>query len=131
MWDVELAKLFKERDSKSRIGTIIGEVAGVNPLKIKILDGQSTLEEGIHQLYITEGLFKKDYKFIMTAGDDIGDIAITSKPSNSLILLNINEKDKTKLTLFFELQLGDKVLLIPSENEQVFFIIDRIHKVGG
>lgn len=33
--------------------------------------------------------------------------------------------------LNFELKQGDEVLIIPAENEQVFFIIDKVMKVGG
>lgn len=128
MWDVELAKLFKERDKKSNIGPCVGKVVGIVPLQISILDGNIVLQE--NQLYITEGLLKKEYKFELTAGDDIGDIAITSKPANPLISININDKDKTKLTLHFKLKVGDEVLLVPAENEQVFFIVDKVHKVG-
>lgn len=128
MWDVELAKMFKERDKKSNIGPCVGKVVGIVPLQISILDGNVVLQE--NQLYITEELLKKEYKFELTAGDDIGDIAITSKPSNPLISINISDKDKTKLTLHFELKVGDEVLLIPTENEQVFFIVDKVHKVG-
>lgn len=128
MWDVGLAKMFKERDKSNNIGACVGKVVGVDPLKISILDGNIVLQE--NQLYITEGLLKKEYKFELIAGDNVGNIAITSKPANPLISININDKDKTKLTLHFELKVGDEVLLIPTENEQVFFIVDKVHKVG-
>lgn len=129
MWDVGLAQMFKDRDNKSNIGPCIGKVVSEGPLKISILDGQVILQDS--QLYVCQGLLAKEYKLELEAGDDIGDIAITSKPSNPLILININDKDKTKLTLHFELKQGDEVLIIPAENEQVFFIVDKIQKVGG
>ncbi len=128
MWDVGLAKMFKERDNRSNIGPCIGKVVSEDPLKISISDGSIVLQE--NQLYIAEGLLKKGYKIELEAGDDIGDIAITSKPSDSLISININNKDKTKLTLYFELKQGDEVLIIPAESEQVFFIVDKIQKAG-
>lgn len=130
MWDVGLAKMFKERDNKNNIGSCVGKVIGVEPLKISLMDGGIVLDETIHDIYICSSLIEKEYKLELTAGDDIGDIAITSKPSNSLISININDKEKTKLTLYFELKINDEVLLIPAESEQVFFIADKVRKVG-
>ncbi|WMM23666.1 DUF2577 family protein [Tissierella sp. MB52-C2] len=120
--------MFKERENKINIGPCVGKVVGVEPLKVSILDGQVILQEG--HLYICQSLAKREYKLELNADGDIGDIAITSKPSNPLIAFNINEKEKTKLTLYFELKQGDEVLIIPAENQQVFFIVDKIQKVG-
>lgn len=128
MWDVGLAQMFKERENKINIGPCVGKIVGVKPLKVSILDGQVILQEG--HLYICQGLAKREYKLELNADGDIGDIAITSKPSNPLISININHKEKTKLTLYFELKQGDEVLIIPAENQQVFFIVDKIQKVG-
>ncbi|WP_353096244.1 DUF2577 family protein [Tissierella praeacuta] len=130
MWDVGLAQMFKERDNKSNIGSCVGKVIGINPLKISIMNGEAVLDETIHNIYICDSLIEKEYKIELIAGDYIGDITITSKPSNSLISININDKEKTKLTLYFELKIDDEVLLMPAENEQVFFIVDKVRKVG-
>ncbi|MSU03209.1 DUF2577 family protein [Tissierella pigra] len=126
MWDVGLAQMFKERENKINIGPCVGKIVGVKPLKVSILDGQVILQEG--HLYICQSLAKREYKLELNADGDIGDIAITSKPSNPLISFNISEKEKTKLTLYFELKQGDEVLIIPAENQQVFFIVDKIQK---
>lgn len=129
MWDVGLASMFKERDNKGKIGACIGTVVSVNPLKISILKGNIVLQG--EQLYIPEILYKKTYKLELKADNNIGEIAITSKPSNPLISININDKDKTELILHFELKKDAEVLLIPAENEQSFFVIDVYKKVGG
>lgn len=127
MWDVGLAKMIKDRDNKNYIGPCIGKVISINPLKISILDGNIVLRK--QQLYITQSLLEKEYRFILDAND--GEITITSEPSNPLLSIKISDNNKTKLTLFFELNVEDEVLLIPSENESVYFIVDKIIKVGG
>lgn len=129
MWDVELAKMFKERNNVDKIGNCIGKVVASNPLKIEILNGEILLRE--EQLYITDSATDKEYKMKLEAGTGIGDIAINNLPSNPLITLNVNAKDKTKLNLYFELKEGDEVLLVPTENEQKFCIVDKVRKVGG
>lgn len=137
MWDVGLAKMLKERDPKSLIGPCVGTVISVEPLKIEILNSDVILSG--KRLYIPQSLLKKKYKIELKSdtemGDtevtrNIGDITITRRPSSALISLNIDKKDKTELILYFELEEGDKVLLIPAENEQTFFIIDIVEKVG-
>jgi len=39
-WDVDLAKEFKKRTNSTPGGPVLGEVIGVNPLKISIFDGK-------------------------------------------------------------------------------------------
>lgn len=129
MWDVGIAKMMKERDNKAGVGPCIGTVVSAEPLSISILNGEATLQA--EHLYITHGAMKKGYKMELQAKGEIGDIAITELPVKPLIELNVTSKDKTSLTLFFELKAGDEVLLIPAEGEQVFFIVDKVEKVGG
>lgn len=82
MWDVGLAKLFKDRDNKSKIGPCVGTIAETNPLKVSILGGQIILQE-----------------------------------SNLIKCNHVNDLIK-----------NDDVLIIPAEDERVFFIAGR---VGG
>lgn len=132
MWDIELAKLFKNRDNPNRIGAILGTVVSKDPLKISILEGNAILEK--EELYITHGMLEKEYKFKLSANGGVGDITTkaTTEKTEELININITEenKDKTNLKLYFELEKDDKVLLIPAESEQVFFIVDKVKKVG-
>lgn len=53
-YDIELAKMFKERNNKKSIGAIIGKIVGVNPYKISIFDGQIILQQ--EQLYFCENI---------------------------------------------------------------------------
>ena len=94
MWDIELAKMFKERDNPNNIGPLIGKVVAEKPLKISILNGMVVLQE--RQLYKCQHI--KDHYY-----DNIKDT---------------------------DLFLNDEVFLIPAEGEQIFFIIDKVQKVG-
>lgn len=79
-WDVELAKLFKERDNKTPIGAVIGDVISNEPFKISILGNKVILDN-----------------------------------SNSYIC-------KSALGI----EIGDKVLCLPTEDGQTFFIVDKV-----
>jgi len=122
MWDVELAKLFKDRDNKNLIGPCVGKIAGVNPLKVSILNGQITLQAT--QLYITSGLQNKSYTIDINGENVSGSVS----PSGNLTSLNVTNGSAT---LKYGLKVNDEVLLIPADNGQVFFIVDKIQKVGG
>lgn len=131
-WDIEMAKMFKKRNNPNRIGAIIGKVVRTNPLQISILDGNVILDK--RQLYITYGLLEKSYKFNLEAKGKVGNITTKLATEETKTLVNINiiedNKDKTKIKLYFELKEDDEVLLIPSENERIFFIIDKVKKGG-
>lgn len=121
MWDVGLAKMFKERDKSNNIGACVGKVVDVSPLKISILNGQAILQG--NQLYITGSLLNKEYAIDISGGSVLGNVT----PSGDLITFNM---ENGNATLKFGLKQNDEVLLIPAENEQVFFIVDKIQKVG-
>lgn len=91
MWDIELAKMFKERDNKTPIGAIVGKI--VNPLpnlRVAIFDGQFLLDK--EQLYICSKIDNIEFE-----GSEI---------------------------------IGIEVLLIPKSNEQEFYVIDKVRKLG-
>ena len=122
MWDVGLAKMFKDRDKPINIGPCVGKIVGVGPLKISILNGQVILQSD--QLYITRSLLNKEYKLDVNGGSVSGSVS----PSGDLTSLNITDGN---IILKFGLKQNDEVLLIPADNEQVFFIVDIVEKVGG
>ena len=105
MWDVEMAKMFKERNQKDKIGPIIGNVSSVSPLKVSILGGDVVLQA--EQLYISRSLLDKEYD------------------------CKINTGSTSDIKLYFSLKKDDEVLLVPTEDEQTYFIIDIVEKAGG
>lgn len=128
MWDVGLAKMFKERDNRSLIGPCTGKVVSVKPLKIEILNGDVILQE--EQLYISRSLLDRDYDCDVS-GNGSGMGSVVSYPG-TLVSFNLTRDSHSgKTKLYFELKVDDEVLLIPAVNEQVFFIVDIVEKVGG
>lgn len=127
MWDVGLAKMFKERNPKDLIGPCIGKVVSPNPLKISILSGDVILQG--EQLYISRSLLDREYDCDVSGSGPMGEVINVGGTLNSLNLTRDSHGGKTKL--YFELKVNDEVLLIPTENEQVYFIVDIVEKVGG
>lgn len=85
-WDIELAKMLKERENPKVIGPTIGRVISISPFKVGILDGHAILDKT--HLYITGMAKNKAFA------------------------------------------IGDEILLIPSESEQKFFLIDKIERMS-
>lgn len=119
-WEVGFAQLFKQRNNKEKIGNIIGDVISVNPLRISILSGNIILDKS--HLYISKGLTTKTFTSNITSSDVSGLVSCGGNLSN----ISISNGDTV---LNFGLKNNDKVLLIPSESGQIFFIIDVIEKV--
>lgn len=44
-YDIELARMLKERNNKKSIGAIVGKVVNANPIKISVFDGQILLDK--------------------------------------------------------------------------------------
>lgn len=121
-WDIELAKKFKERNNRQRIGNVIGKVISTFPnFKISILDGQVVLDK--NQLYISS-LLEDNYKREFEVNNIEGATSNTSEHSHSI------ESLKGVIKFTDSLKLNDEVLLIPAENEQVWFIVGKVRKLG-
>lgn len=70
MWDIELAKMFKERDNKSSIGAITGYIVSPLPsLKISIFDGSILLEN--EDLYICGKVDNIEFESIEIIGTEV------------------------------------------------------------
>ena len=103
-WNIEMAKLFKQRDNKTPISAIMGQVISVEPFKISIFNGKAILSN--EQLYICSSL-ASNYK----RNADI-------KMDNTVYNSEITYKDI--------LTIGDNVLCLADSTGQVFYIIDRL-----
>lgn len=101
-WDVKIAKLFKERENQSRIGPIIGQVVAVDPVKVSIFEGNATLSG--NNLYCNSSLLKHSKTCVING-------------------------EKILIEFENELNIGDKVLVIPTESEQKFFLINKLSKI--
>lgn len=97
-WATELAQELKNRENESKIGNQIGVVASTDPLKVSILEGAVILDDELYCL-------------------------------NHLLAHSVNCKiNGIDSTIDFESQLniGDSVLVSPSENQQSWFIVGKI-----
>lgn len=101
-WHIEMAKVFKERDNTEYIGCITGKVVGVNPIVISCFDGQSLFKE--NKLYICSRL--KEY---------------TEK-----VTVNIDGYTYEGQVKHEGLKQNDRVMLIAVEDNQTFFVIDKV-----
>lgn len=97
-YDVELAKELKIRNNKDNIGIVVGIVIGVNPLKISIYGGEVLINED--SIYLCKNA--TEYTIKVTTATETG--------------IATHEGLKT----------NDKVAVIATEDNQKFFIIDKI-----
>ena len=122
----ELAKLFKERENKLYLGPQIGIV--ISPLPdIQIAFGDKVILTKEH-LIISENLVKKQGKFKLKGSSNIGSTTLMRTQPNSyeIVDIDIDQIDKTNIEIEYELKAGDKVILIPTANEQQYYVIDKV-----
>ncbi|HDK7215236.1 TPA: DUF2577 family protein [Clostridium botulinum] len=101
---VEFAQWLKERNNRDRIGTTIGIVVkGGTDYKISIMDNQVYLDTNNSSLCNS----------------------LKDRVEERTIELN-NTSYNARITYSNVLKKGDKVLVIASESDQHFFIVDKI-----
>lgn len=107
-FNILMAEQFKQRDNKQKIGVCVGVVVSETPLKINISDANILLTE--EDLYICNSLieFPRD---VQTSSDK-------QTWSTTSYIKNVDK-----------LKIGEEVMLLPTESQQVFFVIDRITKL--
>lgn len=126
-WDVYLAKMLKNRDNKEYIGAVVGNVLSTDPIKIGILDNKIILDSSL--IYLCSSLKEN---FIRNATMEIDnytvDINATDSRGDTIEIINVNKKDNynTKITFKDILKEDDKVLVIAAEDNQNFFIVDKL-----
>lgn len=126
-FDVKFAKLLKERNNVTPSGVVLGDVISILPLKISILEGKVILtEEDCHlcgnvvkDIKRKADLSIKAYSVNVSATDSRGD---------SISSMSVSEKTNYDVEITYKdiLQIGDKVLCMPTVDGQIFFIIDRV-----
>lgn len=123
-WDYELAEQFKSRDNpKTKMGAMLGKVVSTSPPVVTIQNGRYTIKG--EQLYIAYHLLERKSTYSsMTQSGSIsvscphGGGSYTSSSTGDIVL---DEVWKT----------GDLVLVIPSESEQQFFVVDVVRQLKG
>lgn len=123
-WDYELASQFKSRDNpKTKMGPMLGKVVSTLPPVVTIQDGKYTISGD--QLYVSYHLLerKSTYSSMKQSGSITvscphGGGSYTSTSTGDIVLDEVWKP-------------GDLVLVIPSETEQQFFIVDIVRQLKG
>jgi hypothetical protein len=98
-WDVEMAKEFKKRNNKSIDEPVIGVVTGINPIGISLFNNQVILKPDL--IYISNSLSVYE-----------GTCIVDGKSGTCTI-------DRS-------LQVGNKVLCVPTAKGQKWFIVEVV-----
>lgn len=109
MYDTILAKHFKERDNPVIEQPVVGTVISLSPFKISIYNGDIVLNENI--IYVCQHLFKIK-----------GNIKIDPFSDSSGDTHNVNNN----FEITRDLKVGDKVMCVPTDNGQKYFIVDKV-----
>ncbi len=123
-WDYELGALFRERDNpKTKIGNCFGKVLNTNPMEVSIQNGKYIIKG--EQLYVAYHLLERKSSYSQMSQS--GNISINCHPCNGSYTANCTGT----ITLDEVVKVGDLVLMIPSNSEQQWVIVDVIRKIKG
>lgn len=137
-WGVEFANLFKNLEKKEKVGAVIGEIVGVEPLVVSILDGEIILNSTIHDIYISTNIITSYGRKFDSSGNisfsdsDCGTTTSDGKypHTHEVASLNINTNYTLKgdITMTDGVNTGDLVLVIADESDSAFFIVSKLQK---
>ena len=116
-WQNEFAKAFKDRDNVMPMGVLEGIIISTSPLRVKIKEGLIILEP--EQIYVSRGLTTKHYKAKGT-----GKLNGTMQTTDELKWSDVDVEFDFEVT--YQLEEGQKVYVIPTTSEQMYFICDVI-----
>ena len=123
-WDYELGSLFRERDNpKTKMGAMLGKVVSTSPPVVAIQNGKYTIKG--EQLYVAYHLLER--KSAYSSMNQSGSITV-SCPHGGGSYTSTSSGD---IQLEEVWKAGDLVLVIPSESEQQFFVVDVVRQLKG
>jgi hypothetical protein len=130
----ELAKELKSRDNQIKIGVQIGDVLSISPLKIGIMNNKVIIDEKICYLcsHIVENYSRKateeikEYVINIATTDKNMDGEVTPLDVDTQMAVETKTDYDTVITFKDILHIGDKVLLIPTEDNQIYFVVDKV-----
>lgn len=109
-WENELAREFTKRNNKSPLGAVCGTVIEIDPLKISILGGSIILN--MDKLYICSNLINNINRSATIKLDSVAEHGAITTSGEITYKEILKEKDK--------------VLCLPADGGQYFFIIDKV-----
>lgn len=123
-WCYDLASMFRERDNPTtKMGAMLGKVISTSPPAISIQNGQYTIKG--EQLYVAYHLLER--KSTYSSMSQSGNISINCHPCNG----SYTSSSTGDIVLDEVWKAGDLVLVIPSESEQQFFVVDVVRQLKG
>lgn len=128
MWEYDLAAEFKARDNDTtRIGPCLGKVVSISPAIISIQNGKYMIQGD--QLYIAYHLLERQTTYSELVGNMNGSISIDCHPCGGSYQGSITSSGNIHLDEVWDV--GDLVLVIPSQSEQQFFVVDVVRPING
>lgn len=136
-WAAQIAKEFKARNNFNTLGPIIGTVVTPPPaLKVSILEGQVFITE----IYVLDSVLTEYTRTItMPIEGTEGELTIQeydAKREDKKLFppkdykINIFEVKEKQIVTKDTLKTGDKVLLISSQDNQMYFCLGRVTRLG-
>lgn len=123
-WCYDIAELFRERDNPTtKMGAMLGKVVSTSPPVITIQNGRYTIKG--EQLYVAYHLLER--KSTYSSMNQSGSISV-SCPHGGGSYTSTSTGD---IVLDEVWKAGDLVLVIPSESEQQFFVVDVVRQLKG
>ena len=123
-WSYDIAGMFKERDNpKTKMGAMLGKVVSTSPPVITIQNGKYTIKG--NQLYVAYHLLER--KSAYSSMNQSGNISISCHPCQG----SYTSTSSGDIQLEEVWKEGDLVIVIPSESEQQFFVVDVVRQLKG
>lgn len=123
-WDYDLAEQFKSRDNpKTKMGAMLGKVISTSPPAVSIQNGRYTIKG--EQLYIAYHLLER--KSTYSSMNQSGSITVSCPHGGG----SYTSSSTGDIVLDEVWKAGDLVLVIPSESEQQFFVVDVVRQIKG
>ena len=108
-WINELAQEFKSRDNKKTLGAVCGSIISITPIKVELFSGAVILSND--KLYVCESLVDHNLDC---------DVKLNSIADHGAV------NTTATITIKSKLKIGDKVLCVPADGGQKFFIVDKV-----
>lgn len=132
-WEYTLAKEFQKRDNPTNtpLGAVMGTVLSTSPPKISIQNGAFIIDSD--KLYICNQILERETTYKNHTGqyNESGNASISCHPCSGNFTSSGTITSTGKIHLDEVWKVGDLVLVIPSESEQQFFVVDILRKVNG
>lgn len=123
-WDYDLAEQFRSRDNpKTKMGAMLGKVVSTSPPVVTIQNGRYTIKG--EQLYIAYHLLER--KSAYSSMNQSGSITVSCPHGGG----SYTSSSTGDIVLDEVWKAGDLVLVIPSESEQQFFVVDVVRQLKG